>query len=93
MEECGAVDMEDGGGPEERADVTSTSGNSQPDPVITRREKRKKRYKGLGWVADDVEEMFWKVAVTKTKLVAGTETEVSVRECLLTACSQIYEIH
>ena len=71
--------MVDDGGLEKP--TTASSGSDQSNSIVTRRQK-KKRAKGLGWVADEVEETFWKVAVTKTKLVTGTdgqtETKVSV---------------
>ena len=78
------VDMVDNAVPEEPN--TASSGSDQVNPVVTRRQ-RKKRGKGLGWVANEVEDVFWKVAVTKTKLVTGTDrqTDTKVNLCSLSS--------
>lgn len=54
------------------SEVEPHENESTKDEVIKKRSK-KKRAKGLGHVADEIGEVFMRVAVSDTKLIAGAE--------------------
>ena len=56
--------------------------NVEAADQVKRRRRQSVKVKGIARVADEVRELFLKVAVSDTKLVAGSNKEVSAAVCV-----------